>query len=188
MGQADQNPEQDVVRMVGQAGLSRRHRLAPEGLGGQSQHPLPGHLHPGPFWRGGAVRLQSGRKTGIGGRSLGPGGSLGSGAGLRVRSVMDQPDLPEDGGHQLPAPDTLLRRFLRGQLGEYRTVSGRLDSGIDSVSRSEVPADSEVLRPASHRWFDWWLGGARLSRFSSPSSLGAPGHYIPTGSIFPGTR
>ena len=81
----------------------------------------------------------------------------------RPRSLqgMDRRRLPARAGHPDPAPDAVLRRLLRRQLGQRRALGRRDRRGVDSAHREEVPRHRAGLGALHVRRLDGRLGGTR---------------------------
>ena len=67
-----------------------------------------------------------------------------------------------DRGH-VPAPDALLRRLLRRQLGQRRTLRRRDHAGADPGDREAVPGDPTAVGALALRRLDRRLGIARAA-------------------------
>ena len=67
-------------------------------------------------------------------------------AAVQHRDGLVAPGVPEDGRGHVPAPDTVLRRFLCGELGECRAVWRRDHAGVDPRGGEAVPCDARAVR------------------------------------------
>ena len=70
------------------------------------------------------------------------------------------PGLPAHDHHRNPARESLLRRFVRRELGQPRTVRRRHHLRADSVPREEIPLHRRRLGTIPLRRLDRRLGGA----------------------------
>ena len=165
--------------------------LLPEGLGHASRRalsavhlsrPLPVHVRGLPRGAAGSD-AQAGLR-----RALPAGGLQPDPAAVRapVLQGLDRPGLPARDRDRDPAPDAVLRRQLRGQLRQQRSVRRRHRPGAAALHREEVPRARRRLVAVHVRRIDRRLGGdggagvlsrrlqRRLHRLSRIRSTSAP--------------
>ena len=80
--------------------------------------------------------------------------------GLRLLPAVDRRRFPAFPGHRDPAPQPLLRRLLRGELGQPRPLRRRHHPRADPVHRTAVPRSRRGLGALSLRRLHRRLGGA----------------------------
>ena len=87
--------------------------------------------------------------------------------GLRGLSGVERRQLPAHDCRHLPAPDAVLRRFLRRELGQRRPVRRCPDAGTDSLPGGTLPHHSPAVGARTDRRLDRRLGVAGAGALSS---------------------
>ncbi len=165
--QAHQDREQDPLEVVGTSHLPRRDDPAAERLRPASRRPLPGELRAGSLLAARSRRLRRGR---------------------RLRHILARRLDAADDLRHAPTPVAVLRRLLRRELGEQRTVRRRHPPGTDSGDRR--PSSASFASPGRERSpADRRAAGLPpRTRSSIPTSTAARLPAAPTRSISGITR
>ena len=184
--QARADPERAAVEVLGPRHVPRRARPAARGLRRAPRRALSaGHLSTATSRSDlGGLRetppdpnLQARVQRALPPRPLQPDPA---GGRLPVLQGMDRPGLPAHARHRDPARQPVLRRFLRGELGQPRPVRRRDHERADArTSRRSTAASARAgrgsctaaRRAAGRRW---------RRRCSIPTSTTAPGPPAPT--------
>ena len=155
--EALQVPEPDAHEVLGTADLPRRHRAAAARLRRQTIS-YPVNYIQGHFWLGAPEGFDAAETS---------------------SARVDEGQLPAHDRRDLPAPDAVLRRLVRGELGERRAVRRRDHERADPGDREALPRDREPWARCSPA--DRPAGGNRSRcRSSIPTSSAARGRRAPT--------
>ena len=143
VGEARAYPESVAHRVLGSPDASRRARAAAEGLGGASEGALSADDQSRPFPRG--PRRLSTRASGSEARAglqralpslrLQP---VAAGARAPVLQGLDRRRISARARDRDSTRESVLRRFVRGELRERRPVCGCNSAGTDSLPRKEI--------------------------------------------------
>ena len=152
MGEAHQDPEQNSHRILGSAHLPRRHRPPPQGVRRPSGRVLSRELHPGPFLAQRPPRIPyGGFRYGIPPRQ----------GRHRILSVLGFGHMPPDDRCHAPASLPILRRLVRRELSQHRTLRRCHHGRAHPRNRVPIPHHPEAVRPRPVRRID---GRMDLSR------------------------
>src|SRR5579871_6914567 len=86
--------------------------------------------------------------------------------GLRIPQVLAVRSLPANDRRDVSASNAILRRFVRGELREQRTVWGCDHAGPDPRGGAPIPDYQETVRAGAERRLDWRMGIAGASGLS----------------------
>jgi hypothetical protein len=165
-----QSPDADEV--LGPADLSRRRRCCCRATTRRPTISYPVNYIQGHFGLNAPYGFSSDGRGGRGDRGAAPGA-------MSFHDAWMADTFPRVIAGDLPAPDSVLRRLVRGQLRQRRPVRRRDHAGADSRDREALPGHPRTLGALADRRIDRRLGSAGAPDLSIPTSSAARGRRAP---------